>query len=228
MKEPIPSRIGSAEIASELRRNITDGVLGDQHRLPPERDLARQYGVARGTVREALSKLAEEGFIEIKASSGAYVQMRNSMDQLAILNVGPLELIDARFALEPHICRLAVLYARQNELDRLEELLLQMEDSVQDPATFSQADSAFHTLLAETTGNTLLIWIQSQINKVSNQDQWSRMRRLTLNEGTIKEYNNQHRLILDAVRTRQPELAASLMKEHLEYARLSLTRLAAT
>ena len=228
MKEPISGRIGSAEIASDLRRDISNGELGDQHRLPPERDLASKYGVARGTVREALSKLAEEGLVEIKASSGAYVTKKNPAGNFTILNVRPLELIDARFALEPHICRLAVLHARQHELDRLEELQLRMEENIQDSVIFSQTDSAFHTLLSESTGNTLLIWIQSQINSVRNQEQWSRMRHLTLNEDTINQYNKQHRRILNAIQTREPELAANFMKEHLEYARLSLTRSAAT
>lgn len=228
MKETTPIRIGASEIASQLRGDIHNGELQDQQRLPPERDLADQYGVARGTIREALGKLATEGLLEIRASSGAYVTWRNPAINIDMLNVRPLELIDARFALEPHICRLAVLHARQHELDRLEELQLRMEENVQDSATFSQADSAFHTLLSESTGNTLLIWVQSQINSVRNQEQWSRMRHLTLNENTINHYNKQHRQILSAIQTREPERAANLMKEHLEYARLSLTRSAAT
>jgi len=228
VKKTTSRRIGSAEIATEIRRDIGNGKLEDQHRLPPERDLASQYGVARGTVREALGKLVDEGLLEIRASSGAYVKNKSPAGDLAILNVRPLELIDARFALEPHICRLAVLHARQHELDRLEQLQLRMEDYVQDPVAFSQADSAFHTLLSESTGNTLLIWVQSQINSVRNQEQWSRMRHLTLNENTISHYNTQHRQILNAIQTREPERAANLMKDHLEYARLSLTRSAAT
>ena len=52
------------------------------------------------------------------------------------------------------------------------------------------------------------------------------MRHLTLNETTIARYNTQHRQILNAIRTREPERVATLMKEHLETARLSLTRAA--
>ena len=64
----------------------------------------------------------------------------------------------------------------------------------------------------------------NQINSVRNQEQWSLMRKLTLNNQTIKIYNNQHREILNAIKSRDPERASSLMKEHLETARLSLTR----
>ena len=222
-------RKGSTEIAGHLRREIIAGNLAAKERLPPERVLANQYGVARGTVREALNRLADEGMVEIRAGSGSYV----SFDPLGQVNAivestRPLELIDARFALEPHLCRLAVLHARQQELDALEALAETMESGIDDVVGFSQADMAFHTLLAESTGNSLLVWMMGQINSVRNQDEWARMRQLTLNRDTIITYNDQHRQILAAIRMREPERAANAMKEHLEGARLSLTRAAAT
>ena len=141
-----------------------------------------------------------------------------------IENARPLELIDARFALEPHICRLAVLHATKEDFDQAETLLSKMDASLNDPNSFSNADNDFHTLLVGTTGNRLLIWIVSQINIVRNQKQWSRMRHLTLNETSIAEYNRQHRQILNAIKAREPDRAATLMQNHLETARLSLTR----
>ena len=222
-------RKGSTEIAGHLRREIIAGNLAAKERLPPERVLANQYGVARGTVREALNRLADEGMVEIRAGSGSYV----SFDPLGQVNAivestRPLELIDARFALEPHLCRLAVLHARQQELDALEALAETMESSIDDAVSFSQADMAFHTLLAESAGNSLLVWMMGQINSVRIQDEWARMRQLTLNRETIITYNDQHRQILAAIRMRELERAANAMKEHLEGARLSLTRAAAT
>ena len=222
-------RKGSTEIAGHLRREIIAGNLAAKERLPPERVLANEYGVARGTVREALNRLADEGMVEIRAGSGSYV----SFDPLGQVNAivestRPLELIDARFALEPHLCRLAVLHARQQELDALEALAETMESGIDDVVGFSQADMAFHTLLAESTGNSLLVWMMGQINSVRIQDEWARMRQLTLNRETIIAYNDQHRQILAAIRLREPERAANAMKEHLEGARLSLTRAAAT
>ena len=229
MSDRPQKRLGSTEIAGLLRREIGKGTLVAKDRLPPERLLAETYGVARGTIREALTKLANEGLVEIRQGSGTYVTFEATESTNTIIeNARPLELIDARFALEPHICRLAVLHARQQDFDKAQELLATMEASPADPNSFAVADTAFHTLLAETTGNSLLIWVISQINSVRNQEQWSRMRHLTLNETTIAQYNTQHRLILNAIRTREPERAATLMKEHLETARLSLTRAAAT
>jgi GntR family uxuAB operon transcriptional repressor len=136
--------------------------------------------------------------------------------------------MDARFALEPHMCRLAVLHARRDDLDAAEALLARMEASVTDPAEFSAADTAFHLWVAQITGNALLIWISDQINFVRAKEEWSRMLQITLDPATIREYNLQHRQIVEAIRAREPERAASAMKQHLETARLSLTRAAAT
>lgn len=223
------TRVGSAEIASLIRRDIKSGELSSQERLPPERVLAESYKVARGTVREALIKLADESLVEIRAGSGTYVTFDpTSSSENVILGARPLELIDARFALEPHICRLAVLHARQSELDEMESLLKTMEASTHDPAAFSSADTAFHSVLVETTNNNLLIWIVSQINSVRSQKEWSNMRRVILNPDTIAHYNQQHRNILTAISEREPEQAAQKMKEHLESARLALTRSAST
>lgn len=222
-------RIGSSEIANILRRDISRGQLAPRERLAPERDLAKTHGVARGTIREALNKLSAEGMVHIRPGSGTYV-CDDATDSVSavIANARPLEMIDARFALEPHLCRLAVLHARQSDLDDMEALLLTMENSIGEPVSFSLADKSFHSLLAKSTGNSLLVWITSQMSSVRNEEQWAHMRQQTLNADIISLYNKQHRQILNAIRSRNPEQAATLMKEHLETARLSLTRAAAT
>ncbi|MEM7061267.1 MAG: FadR/GntR family transcriptional regulator [Pseudomonadota bacterium] len=218
-------KIGAAEIASTLRKDIRSGQLSLHERLPSERSLAERYGVARNTLRDALLRLETEKYVKTRPGSGTYVTFVNE-DKIpqAIEVANPLELIDARFALEPHICRLCVIHGRRSSFERLEGLCLRMEASVNDPAAFSEADTEFHRALAETTGNNLLIWIIDQINSVRSMDEWTLMRGLTLEEGIISQYNKQHRMILEAISGREPEKAANFMKDHLETARLSLTR----
>jgi GntR family uxuAB operon transcriptional repressor len=229
MEHTTRKRIGAAEITAILRRQIASGQLQPRDRLPPERVLAEAHGVARGTVREALTRLAREGLVEIKPGSGTYVIWQPAPQADTVIeNARPLELIDARFALEPHICRLAVLHARRQDFERAEELLARMELSETDPVGFSEADAEFHSLLAEVTGNGLLLGMVNQINSVRDHEQWARMKTLTLNPSIIQQYNAQHRQIVNAIRAREPERAAALMKDHLETARLSLTRAAAT
>ena len=224
-------RQGANEIAGSIRKEIATGILAPRERLTPERELADAYGVSRGTIREALNQLSSEGLVDIRRGSGTYVaaeRISHMRIDSIIENTRPLELIDARFALEPHLCRLAVLHARPSDLNDMEDLLAAMEKNLSDAVEFANADKAFHTLLAKSTGNHLLVWMMSQIDEVRNQEEWLRMRRLTLSMETMSTYNRQHREILNAIRNREPERAASLMKDHLETARLSLTRAAAT
>ena len=223
------ARIGSAEIASDLRRKIQNEELQLYERLPSERILSESYHVSRGTIRDALSRLSAQGMVDIRPGSGTYVvYFLDDQKVTAVESARPLELVDARFALEPHICRLAVLCARKSDFEKMETLLEKMEAATDDPGAFGEADTAFHSALVESTGNNLLCWIISQINSVRGQDEWSRMRSLTLEGPIIEKYNRQHRQILDAIRSREPERAANLMKGHLETARLSLTRAAET
>jgi len=222
-------RSAGTDIAASIRRDITSGALRRHDRLPPERALSSTYGTARGTIRKALAQLAGEGYVEIRAGSGTYVVHEPAAAPTdAITLATPLEMMDARFALEPHICRLAVLNGRRDDIERMDALCTRMEDCAEAPGTFSDADADFHRALVDSTRNGLLIWMIGQISAVRVQDDWNRMRKLTLDRPTIETYNRQHRQILNAIRAREPERAARLMKEHLETARLSLTRVSAT
>jgi GntR family uxuAB operon transcriptional repressor len=222
-------KLAAPDIAALLRREISSGLLQANDRLPPERVLSETYHAARGTVRKALMQLEDEGFVEIRAGSGTYVlQQPEETSAASIANATPLELIDARFALEPHVCRLAVLHARPGDFDRLDALCSDMENCINDPSRFSEADTNFHRALVDSTRNGLLTWIIDQIGNVRSQDDWTRMRQLTLDTKTIEIYNQQHRAVLDAIRAREPEKAANTMKDHLETARLSLNRASAT
>ena len=220
-------RRSSADVASEVRRAIESGAYRRFERLPPSRQLAESFGVARNTLRDALYQLEKEGLLETRAGSGTYV---TAPDQKAVpdavAEATPLELIDARFALEPHICRLCVLHGKREDFETLDQLCQKMEASTRDPIAFAEADTSFHRALASATRNTLLIWLIGQINTVRSLDEWMRMRHLTLEESIISQYNLQHREILNALRSREPERAAVKMKDHLETARLSLMRAA--
>ncbi len=216
-----------SDVATELRRAIEEGEFQRFERLPPSRVLAEKLGVARNTLRDALYQLEKEGLLETRAGSGTYVTAaKQDVVPPAVEEATPLELIDARFALEPHICRLSVLHGRREDFEALEALCTQMEAAQTDPVLFAEADTAFHRRLAASTRNNLLIWLISQINTVRSLDEWTRMRHLTLEEEIIQQYNAQHREVLNALRSREPERAAVKMKEHLETARLSLMRAA--
>lgn len=225
-----PSSRGSAtEIAARLRTEIELGEIRPNDRLPAERELAGRFGISRGTVRKAIEQLASEGMVYTRKGSGTFVSLVASADIRSSFQLArPLELMDARFAFEPHICRLAVLNAVGTDFDKLDELLTGMEQHAENAEEFAELDALFHIKLAESTRNSLLVWIAEQVTLVRGQHQWTRMRDLTLEPKIISVYNAQHRGIVDAIKLREPEVAANAMKDHLETARLSLTRASAT
>ena len=210
-----------------LRKGIAEGTYQNGERLPPERDLATEFGVARGTLREGLRELEQAGFVERRQGSGTYVTHGSEESSPTILEeVSPLELVDSRLAIEPHICRKAVLHATDVDFRRLERMLRSMEQSIDSPIGFSEIDAEFHLALAELSGNRMMQWLVGSMSGARSHDQWSRVRSTTLTPSVIAIYNKQHRAIVDAIRSREPEAAAAQMKKHIVTARESLQRVA--
>lgn len=216
----------AAEVVSALRRDIADSKYLHNERLPPERDLSDAFGVARGTLREALRQLEEMDYVERRAGSGTYVTYTDDGPPKVTETTRPLELVDARFALEPHICRLVVLHATERDLRKVEAQMQRMERWGGDMTVFAEADEAFHFLLAEITRNPLLTWMMQKVAEVRSHAQWARMRSLTLSEEMVERYNREHRAIFEAIIAGEPERAAQAMKDHLSAARDSLMKAA--
>jgi GntR family uxuAB operon transcriptional repressor len=217
----------STDIAGALRRQIEAAAFAVNERLPPERLLAERFGVARGTVREALRQLEHSGWVERRAGSGTYVTWTDQSETRSVVEITrPLELVDARFALEPHMCRLAVLRATDVDFARFEGLLETMEGCVDDPERFADTDEAFHRALAACTQNPMIVWVIEKVHEIKTHAQWARMRTLTLTPDIIRLYNAQHREIVDAIHERDAERAANAMKAHLGTARRSLVEAA--
>ena len=221
-------RLNAGEVAAALRRQIVSSHYLESARLPSERALSEEFGVARGTLREALRQLEETGFVERRAGSGSYVVYSESNYSHVIAETtSPLELVDTRFALEPQIVRLAVLHGTERALGKVAETLDTMESCNGSATAFSPADELFHVALAECTRNSLLIWITKRVNEVRSHTQWAHMRHVTLTPEMIERYNRQHRDIYEAIRARDADRAAKAMKQHLGAARNSLVEAAA-
>lgn len=216
-------KMKAGDVAFALRRQITSARYLKSERLPPERSIAEQYGVSRATVRDALRQLEAIGFVERRAGSGTYVSYSESTHSVSIVqSTSPLELVDARVALEPQIARLAVLHATDQNLQKAESALLAMESCDDDPDAFADGDERFHLALAECTKNSLLIWMSRRVSEVRSHAQWAQMRQITLTPVTIDAYNRDHRTIYEAVRNRDAEAAVRAMQAHLRSARASL------
>ncbi len=224
MNEPLQVTTGSAGVFNKLRDSIVNGHYSYNERLPSERDLANRYKAARGTIRCALEQLEQASLVHRKFGSGTFVTYKNDFYHEDIAEeTSPLELIETRLAIEPYMVKLVVLNASNRDLNRLEEVLEQAGNTDQDPEAFSNADEAFHLMLATCSQNPLLTWIYQRINNIRSHNQWSARKTNILTPQKIRAYNAQHRQLLQAIRQRDQVKASDIISSHLQQARRDIT-----
>ena len=215
---------GANSITSRLKRAIESGVYSDGDQLPPERQLAVAFGTARSTIRKALDQLEQKNLVVRRVGSGTFVSyqgpVQDAMSDVTDL-ISPLQLIEARIAIEPSMSRLAALHASARDLDAIESILLRIEVTT-DQDLFTKLDSEFHLALARCSRNPLLYRLYQHINTVRNHAQWEQMKQIILVNEKISVYNQQHRAIFEALKMRDPTTAADLISRHLETARQDL------
>ena len=214
---------GSVQIAAHLRQVIVDGLFAYGEQLPTERRLAAAFGASRTTIRRALERLEENGLVRRRVGSGTYVDYQGTGGGTDIAEVtSPLELMEVRVAIEPHIARLAVRNATPRDLERIAAALARIEGAGDDADHFTRGDQDFHLALAEGTHNPLLVDITRQINAVRSHAQWHATKDNILSPARIADYNRQHRALFEALRRRDGEAVAKIMTAHLIKARTDL------
>jgi DNA-binding FadR family transcriptional regulator len=214
---------GAAEIAARLREAILKGAYAHGQRLPAERHLAEHFGTSRSTVRQALLQLEELALVTRRIGSGTFVNHPAEPNEAHVAeNTSPLQLIEVRQAVEPHMARMAVAHATARDIESLADALAALESSGADQELFSSADERFHLALAQATDNPLMVWLYRHINGVRGHAQWGEMKRKILTRDNIDLYNAQHRALYEAIRRRDIAAAVRCIDEHLEKARRDL------
>jgi GntR family transcriptional regulator, transcriptional repressor for pyruvate dehydrogenase complex len=210
-------------VADHLRRLIHRGDVAPGERLPPERELAEQLGVARISLREAIKVLREDGYVEVRrgSSGGTYVSglsrpaevWRSRMRERA----GEIDdILDFRVALETETAALAAKRWEPPDLDPVDAAVDALHHVVT-RAEFRQADSRFHVGLAVAARSERL---QEAIQ--NSRGELFIPRDLLPFEEPVAETLRDHRAIAAAVRQRAPDRAAAAMREHLERSRSQL------
>jgi DNA-binding FadR family transcriptional regulator len=155
------------QVAGQLGELIRQGEFLPGGRLPPERDLARQLGVSRPTVREAMIALEIAGLVEVRTGSGAYVRKAPQSGVLPFappdIGPSPFELIAARRLIEPEVAFAAAGCMHAGVLAGIAETLDMMRTGIEAGAGVEAADRLFHTRIAAATGNTVLASVVEQL-----------------------------------------------------------------
>ncbi|MFL1898170.1 FadR/GntR family transcriptional regulator [Streptomyces tauricus] len=215
---PVVRESSVSEVAKRLLDHLSAGDIKPGTRLPAERQLAEALGVARSSVRGALSALDVLGIIEIRPGSGSYVREGTSEFLPRAINWGLMlgqrrtqDLVEVRTYLEAVSARLAAERATDEDLERLAGHLQHMRAAGGDAKAFIDADIDFHLELARIARNSVLSDILHSIRALLQV--W--MERVSDIEGTVSGTLCEHDAVLVALRARDPEGADRAMAEHM-------------
>ncbi|PTQ75827.1 FadR/GntR family transcriptional regulator [Celeribacter persicus] len=203
-------------VIETLSTRIVTQEYATEERLPSERQLAQELGVARNTVREALDQLEARGMIRRRAGSGSFVTYDPDGQGEALSPVasetGPLQLQVVRGILEPDMVRLAIVNMSPKQIEALSVVLSKMEAVQTDAAAFVRLEEEFHRLLAEGTGNPLLIACYNLVLDARRQSFRTAMYRRYLTPTRIAIYQQGYNGLFNAIAARDIEEASEFMK----------------
>ncbi|MDQ6435631.1 transcriptional regulator NanR [Mesorhizobium sp. LHD-90] len=219
---PLKQRKLSEEVAERLERLIRRGELVEADRLPSERDLMRQFGVGRPSIREALHQLSKMGLVEVRSGERARITRPTPQFVIEALSVparhmmsapgGVQNFQNARLFFEVGLARNAAVAATDDDIVQLKDALEANRESIGDLERFQQTDVDFHYVLAVITRNPIFTAIHAAL-----ADWLLEQRRTTLAAGEDRRAYEAHKLIFEAVAARDPDRAERAMRDHLEY-----------
>lgn len=232
MGQKVPNKRARASdaigaIVDKIERNIEEGVWKPGHRLPTERDLESELGVARNTLRKSLKKLEDAGKIVRQIGRGSFVAepaaAENALTPLLsqVLGSSPAEVMELRLVLEPWAAGLAATRATAADLAKMRECIAQAAVAPDVP-TFEKWDGELHQTIISSAKNGLLAGLYEAINTVRHQPEWMKLKERTVTDDRRAAYHRQHGEIVDALSERDPDQAAKLIREHLIAVRISL------
>ncbi|MBK8733541.1 MAG: FadR family transcriptional regulator [Actinomycetales bacterium] len=212
-----------------VESRILDGELHVGDVLPPERELARQLGVSRSAVREAVRTLAAQGVLRSSVGAGgaggttvtavpARALERFLRLHVALANFPVDDVIQARIALERLSARLATENARASDLAAMREALVAMDAADIDKSAFNDADTAYHVAIAGAAGNRLVADMTVAIRESMRLPLLDAFRNVGAWDDLVEGLRAQHRDIYRAIEARDAKRAEDLVEEHIRSA----------
>jgi GntR family transcriptional repressor for pyruvate dehydrogenase complex len=212
-------REAAKQAVDRLRDLILQGEFSAGERLPPERLLARELGVSRSTLREAIRALVVMNVLVSRHGDGTYVSslepdlLAEPFELMVSLSDESLfHLFEVRRVLETACAGLAAERISDEELLQFDRILEHSEAARDDPEELLDRDVELHTAVVRATRNPLLIRIMSGVGALALA---SRRRTISL-PGVADRSLADHARIVSALRRRSPETARAAMEAHLE------------
>lgn len=203
-------------VANLIVGRIRSGKYPRGERLPPERELAEEFGVSRPTVREAMIALEIRGIVEARRGSGIYVveatpSDANSNEQ----DIGPFEVTEARRLFEGEAAALAAAIITDAEIAKLESLLAILGANTSSEVG-ERADRDFHITIAEATRNSAIASVIENLWDMRYKSPMCMKMFDRARDAGVQPRYDDHSLILKALKARDPQAARAAMRSHLD------------
>lgn len=210
----------SDTVIDQITELIRAGELKPGERLPGEHSLAELLGVGRSSVREALKALealglirrSQEGSFVSEAFSGPALSMMLFRDLIA-RELEIIHLYQARQLLETRLGELTAANITDEDLRQLEDLCVAMErNPVDQVAEHVRLDKEFHRKISELAGNPVL----TRLWEITFEVLFDIRARIPFTPEDSRRGDMRHRLLMDALRARNPKLVGRTIAETLE------------
>jgi DNA-binding FadR family transcriptional regulator len=212
---PVRSQTAFEETVERLGTAIKLGLLAPGARLPAERELCTRLGIARSTLRQALTALTQSGHVFATRGRGGGTFVSDPQPPAEEPSRAVLarwrETCDQRLAVELGVAVLAAERAQPADMDALDEVAAALEETLEDFLAYRQADIRLHVGLAETTRSTQLVRAMTEAQGAMSD----LISYIAHPPEVLASSNAQHRRLLAAVRGRDGIAAVRVISEHL-------------
>ncbi|MGF7158753.1 GntR family transcriptional repressor for pyruvate dehydrogenase complex [Rhodoligotrophos appendicifer] len=224
-------RLLADQIAEVLRREIVEGVRSPGSRLPTEQQLAEMFDVGRAAIREAISRLKQDGLVQSRQGLGAFVTETGISTAFRIeparLDRRELALMfEFRRPLEVDAAGLAAAHRTKAQIGRLREAKEQMAQAIEMGEDGTTADAFFHRCIAEASGNHYFIEFMSFLESSVRGAIMTARQNTAQFPGLGRMVEAEHETVYRSVEAGDVDGARAAMLTHLTNAasRLRLTR----
>lgn len=217
--QPADTRI-TARLIGRIKHLIATGTISPGSKLPPERELAKEFGVNRASVRQVLKVLEIMGVLSQRVGDGTYLSasaetiLNEPLDFLVLLDdLSQHELFETRLMLEPELAARAAERATAEDLSAMRNTIFALERSKTTRERLN-ADLAFHDAIFRASGNRICRLLFKGIHRTLLMSMGHLSDRVSLEHPLAF-----HRKIYTAIRSRDAEEAKRAMLEHITEAR---------
>jgi DNA-binding FadR family transcriptional regulator len=218
------------QLAEVILADSRRAGLGPGSRLPTERELAASLGAPRTSVRRALALLEAEGRISREVGRGTFLRDPhweragagdatapgdgNGADPGGGMGFAPADVMAIRRMFEPSAMRLVVAWATAADFGEMDRCLAGGEHA-ESFDQFEYWDLALHRCIAAASHSPLLIRLYAVIDSARHGRYWGDLKRRSTTRERVRIYQDDHRELVAALRSRDPDRAVEAMRTHL-------------